>query len=60
MNTPEEIRRRPRAVRLEPEPAGWRREFPDYIHAAKPWSDLPPEGRAYITAEMAKRKTHVA
>ena len=40
--------------------AGWRREFPDYIHAAKPWSDLPPEGRAYITAEMAKRKTHVA
>lgn len=42
------------AVLVEPEPKGWREEFPDYVDRQKRWADIAPDSRAYICKKMAE------
>ena len=41
-----------KAAGVEPEPAGWRDQFPDFIDRAKPWAALQPAQRQHIINHM--------
>ncbi len=44
-----------------PEPAGWREEFPDFLHADKTWAQIDDASRQHIILTMAaKAMTSVA
>ncbi len=38
-----------------PEPAGWRAEFPDFLHADKPWAQIDDASRQHIILTMATK-----
>ncbi len=43
------------------EPAGWREEFPDFLHADKPWAQIDDASRQHIILTMtAKAMTSTA
>jgi hypothetical protein len=41
-------------VLVEPEPKGWREEFPDFLDVQRPWADIDASSRAHICKTMAK------
>lgn len=40
---------------IPPEPANWRSEFPDFLHADKPWAQIDDASRQHIILTMATK-----